>query len=556
MGADDKLYELLAGDREIPWAYAAEEFLNIKVASGGLYPDDAQEVCKIVIAAARISDEQKEKAVQQGLLTGMRGLVSGDVGLVGRGERTRGSRTGKAFGTVGGAGLGLLAARKSTRGGRALAAALGALGGRTVGEAVGTEVDVAKAKSRLSPKSKKAEIVKEAEEKKEITPLKAALLGAPAGALAGLAVGATAPGRHARKLKAHISALKAILKKKGLRGLSDLQKMQVLDSTKRGYTARAFELKHGTPTSHAIGTTAIGTAAGGGGGALLARGVEHLKERKQGIERVKIGPKERAALVAKHGPEVLGDLGLKKHSSAVQRVFGIMAKLAQRPGGDSTITTPTVPLPAESPLTTQQPAELHPAIQAQLDQMQQVNEAEFYRQEAEKAKGEAEAGKQRVEELIQQINMLNQQAQSQMAQDQQIRQVAEQNAQMAQQDSMQARDESMQAQQQNMALRAAVTQFRQALMNLVAQDPTQAMGPPPVQTAPLPAAPGAAPEAGAPAGAPPAAPEGAQPGAAPPPAAPAGPAVPPPPEPAAPPAVEPMAPPPPAGGVAPAPAAG
>lgn len=268
-------------------------------------------------------------------------------------------------------------------------------------------------------------------------------------------------------------------------------------------------------------------------------------------ERVGITPKMGT------GPEAINRVaGLSKTSA--QRVFDILLKMAQRPGGDPTITSPTVPLPAESPLVNPSPAELHPAIQGQLDQLQQQNESEFYRTQAEQAQQEADAGKQRVEELIQQINMLNQQSQMQMQQDQQVRQMAEQNAQAAQQDSMMARNESMASQQQNLALRAAVTQFRQALMNLVAQDPTQAMGPPPVQTGPLPGAPGAE-AAPAPAG-PPAAPPEAAPAAAPGGAAP--PAPPPPPEVAAPamPAPEPMAPPPPppapAGGAAPAPAAG
>lgn len=539
MGADDKLYELLAGDREIPWGYAAGEFLRVKVASGGLYPDDAQEVCKVIVAAAQITEEQKEKAVQQGLLSGMRGLVAGDIGLIGRGERTRGSRLGKSIGTLAGAGAGLLTTRGGTRGGRALGVALGGLGGRTIGEAVGSEIDVAKAKARLhGAKQKKAEIEKQAEEKKMKPALRAALFGAPIGAASGLAVGLVAPKLHARSVLKRI----ARIKKQARKGISELQFAELLAHAGMGkrYANALFRKRFGGKAPLAIGTTGLGAATGAIGGAGAVRIKEYIKDRRAGIEKVRIGPKEREALVAKHGPGVLRDLGIDK-KAAVKRVLDLLTKMAQNPGSDPTITSPTVPLPAESPLVNPTPAELHPAIQGQLDQLQQQNESEFYRMKAEQAQQEADANRQRVEELIQQINMLNQQSQMQMQQDQQVRQMAEQNAQAAQQDSMMARNESMAAQQQNLALREAVTQFRQALMNLVTQDPTQIVGPPPVLTGPLPEAEAAS----APAF--PAAPPG---GAAPQPL----------PEVSAPvvPAPEPMAPPPPSaptGGAAPAPMA-
>ena len=480
---DEKLYELLAGDRDIPWAYAAGEFLRVKVASGGFYPDDAQEICKIIVASSHEEpSEPVKKALEQGTLSGLRSIPAGDISALGRTRRTRASRIGDALGLAGGAGVGLLATRGGSPTTKAVGAVLGALGGKTVGKAVGTEVDAAKIKSRL--RDKKAEIEKKAaeEKRKGWTPAKSAITGAALGAGAGAVKG------HLQHMGARAGAkerMKEILGKGGAHNLNVDEMVFAL----RKPEERAEHILRGHTGFGPRGTKIVGALKGLAAGAAAGVGAHHF------ISRLK----ERSAQKKK-----------EKSASAVLRIQGILEKMAQHPEADPTITSPITPMPSESRLTTPGPkTPLHPEIEAQLQQLQQQNEADFYSEQAAKAKEEAEAGKQRIEELINQINMLNQHSQSQMQQDQQVRMIAEQNAQMSQQDAVMARDESLQAQQQNLALRNAVTQFRQALMNLVAQDPTTLVGPPAVPTGPGPQPPEAAPPAGPEAGAPP--PEGAAP---------------------------------------------
>lgn len=193
-------------------------------------------------------------------------------------------------------------------------------------------------------------------------------------------------------------------------------------------------------------------------------------------------------------------------------------------------------------MTPEQQAELEtaPEIQDFLAAQQQANEAEFFRQRAEAAEAEADQAKQQAEMATAQIQQTQQEAQvkddmaaqQQMASQQQT-EAANQKAEMASQDAVQARDEALMAQNQNLSMRQAITNYRQALMDLIAQDPTQQMPPPPVPQGPPPGMEGGAPppEGMPPEGAPPPEggappPEGAPPeGAAPPPpgAPPAGP---------------------------------
>jgi hypothetical protein len=142
-----------------------------------------------------------------------------------------------------------------------------------------------------------------------------------------------------------------------------------------------------------------------------------------------------------------------------------------------------------------------------LSAQQEANELEFFRQQAEEAQAQAQDATERADMAEQQVQQVDQERQveqqnmaAQQEQSQQQTMMAQQQSQMAQQDAVQARDESLAAQQANIALRQTITAYRQALMNLIAQDPTQQVPPAPVPQGPMPGMQ----EGGAPPGAPPA----------------------------------------------------
>jgi hypothetical protein len=442
----DQLYELLTKEKtaEIPWAKAAEHFVMLKLASGALLPEEVDQI-KI---AAQVEQEQEKTAQREyssrprlapaqidelrrriareklrgevreskkkGILSGLRSSVSQDISHASRVRRKRGENIGKMLGALGGAGAGLLAAKKgkltsgSTVGAAALASALG-LG---TGKVVGSEIDRRRVKARYRPKKKAAEIEK----------------------TSALGAGLVVKERKGKVVDPNISV-----------------------GIPYGVAANVAPAK-----GLRIGSVEIRPSIGVG-----------LSGPMFGIQVKKV------------------EKGKEKTSAMKEKQDGEATAIPVQDGVGST--------PVDEFLSAQQEA----------------NELEFFRQQADEAQQvaadaseRAEMAEQKVQELgqQQQVEQQNQQVQQQAAQQGMV--AAQQQAQIAQQDSVQARDESLSAQQANIALRQTITSYRQALMNLVAQDPTQQVPPAPVPQGPMPGmAPG-----GAPPGAPPGA-EGGPPGA-------------------------------------------
>lgn len=470
-----ELYDMLkeGESREIPWHVAAEHFLKLKIASGGLLPEDIEEAHKIVKSAGVVSEpitrEDIAKAVKRGYLSGVRSSVSGDMGRKNLIRRKRGERVGKTLGSLAGAGAGaLLGGRR-----RAAGAALGAVLGYTGGKAVGEEADYKRISNRLRarPMQKASDFSKEAAKKdKKPSPIPLLATGAGVGGIAA----ATLPVLEHAKAKKMLTD--ALGKNKGL--------LTHMKESLKGKT-----LNRGNVLKAGITGASIGALTGAGAHAVRRK----LMSKKSEIE---------------------------KH--------------AQEP--EAPVTDEAIPV--EAPIVPDlDPAEVAAQEAAQsgkqdpvdllLQAQQAANEAEFFKQIAEEA--EALVGQE-----AERADMAEQQAQDSVMREQdmgQQTQMATEQAQMASQDAMQARNESLAAQQQNIALRQAVTNFRQSLMDLVAQDPTQMLDPPAVPQGPMPMGPEGGPppqEMGPPPGGPPG-PEGPPPmQGPPPPAGPPGPEGPPP----------------------------
>lgn len=147
-------FDDLVPRQEIPWATAASFFQEIrevtKTAASPSYEMDAKERRALAIRNAK----------SQGVLSGIRSSVAGDVAHGSRIHRTRGERVGKGLGTGAGAVLGAIAARKGGAAGKAVGALTGALAGRGLGSIVGKESDLARLKKKFRPKKKTAEMDK------------------------------------------------------------------------------------------------------------------------------------------------------------------------------------------------------------------------------------------------------------------------------------------------------------------------------------------------------------------------------------------------------------
>lgn len=284
-----------------------------------------------------------------------------------------------------------------------------------------------------------------------------------------------------------------------------------------------------SPIPMLVGGAALGALAGGGHKAYRLGRVKQIIAKKLGknvsvmskipdvMKNQKL--KDRVLSSAMTGAAVgtLGGAGTHVVRRKLQNRKNSIEKKAQEDG----IPVTDEAIPVEAPVVPQldpmqeemqasamsgQPNPVDMLLQAQ----QAVNEAEFFRQKSEEASMMAEQEAERAEMAegqAQQTGMMaEQQAQESAAREQQAgqqAQVATQQAQMASQDAVQARNESLAAQQQNIALRQAVTNFRQSLMDLVAQDPTQLLGPPAVPEGPMPGPGGPPGPEGGPGGPPP-----------------------------------------------------
>lgn len=605
-----ELYNLLkeGESREIPWHIAAEHMLKLKIASGGLLPEEidalrTEKVKAAAIASEPITMDDLSKAVKSGYLSGVRNTVSGDMARSSSLRRKKGERVGKTLGSFAGAAGGALLGKKN----RLAGAALGSLLGYTGGKAVGEEVDARKmrTRTRARPNTNVASIEKtsgalDAALFHGVPALAGAGVGAGIGAMSagegnrlrgagkgaiiggGLSLGATGAVHASSLANKPLDRLRAVTDKAfqhaKARGTASaearfrrLEKLEDRLSTRNMLAAGApiaaaipvgsalasqklnkkpdiektsdFDKeaedaveKRRSPTPLVAGGAAGGTLLGGAYkgydlariGRLIDRGKGTLRDQVPDILRRKKGLLLGTALL---GTAIGAGSGAGAHLVREKMRQKKMEKVGQEP----VIPETDEAIPVEAPVVPQLDAEDEAAqeaalngeqdpVDALLQAQQAINEAEFFRQKAEEAEEaaaeEAERAEMAESQLQQASEMAEQQAQESAAREEQAgqqAQMATQQAQMASQDSVQARNESLAAQQQNIALRQAVTNFRQSLMDLVAQDPTQMLAPPAVPQGPMPMGPEGGPPPGPEAGGPPPGPEAGGPPMGPPP---------------------------------------
>ena len=549
-----ELYDMLkvGESREIPWHVAAEHFMKLKIASGAVLPEEidelrkeatkqippgtnkvkwqktpeqkaivAKQITKSLRAAKKkglltregedtlslgykglgddygyapgidtktagvfsepITKEEVSKAVKRGYLSGIRSTVSGDMARRNAISRKRGERVGKTLGSLAGAAGGALMGGKKHR---LAGAALGTVLGYTGGKAIGEETDARRMSGNMRARpAKQAAIEKTSDFGKE------------------------ARDRHRDRVYA--------ISKRAAAGAPK-------DETKK---------KGPSPIPLLVGGAALGALGGAGHKAYRLGKVKQIIAKKLGknvsvmskipdvMRNQKL--KDRVISAGMTGAAVgtVGGAGAHVVRRKLQDRKAKMEKKAQEEGMPVTDEAIPVEAPVVPQLDPMQEEAQAAAMEGQQDPVelllqaqQAVNEAEFFRQKAEESSMMAEQEAERAEMAegqAQQTGMMaEQQAQESAAREQQAgqqAQVATQQAQMASQDAVQARNESLAAQQQNIALRQAVTNFRQSLMDLVAQDPTQLLGPPAVPEGPMPGP-----------GGPPPGPEGMPPGGPPP----------------------------------------
>ena len=143
----------------------------------------------------------------------------------------------------------------------------------------------------------------------------------------------------------------------------------------------------------------------------------------------------------------------------------------------------------------QVPQDLKPSpVDQIMELIQKGNEADFHQSRADEATQALDASEERASMLENQMQQLIQELDAAKSEGMGQAQMSGEQAASSAQEAMMARNESLVAQQQALALRQAITSYRQGLMDMLAQDPTAAVGPPPVPVAPLP---GQDPNAGA-----------------------------------------------------------
>lgn len=509
----EQLYELLSDGDGIPWNKRAEQFIMLKVASGGLPPGELEDYVALCKQAAEVhppaSPDKGElaDAARKGLINAVRSGVASDIAQVRKTERTRGARVGKEVGTAAGALAGILAGKKHGVAGAATGGALGALLGRGAGKVTGEEIDRARIEKSFKKGSmekttgfgdedtpKLAEAKQEKDRKSGKIVGTAAGIGAVAGGVAEPVHAAYSHGKYLKSPKFEADVNKqfsgifdqAWEQSAGRGAPSELK--EAVRSAARSDPGTMNKIRN-VVKAHTRPRYALRTLGGAAGGAVLGTAAGAIVDK---VRRM-----------IKH----------KKEEHA--KTAGIAAP-PTGPGPDEMLAEKL----QQQQMVPDQAAEQQVAGENALGEflnMQQIaNEAEFFRQMAEEAKSQAEMASSENQNLQQQVGMLQQQTQQAQMGAQQESMMAQQTAQQATQDAMMARNESMAAQQAHIALRSAVTNYRQALMDLLAQDPTQAVPPPMAPQGPMAPGPGAAgpPPAGAPAG----------PEAGPPAAGPAGPA--------------------------------
>lgn len=138
MSAEQRLYNTLRDPAVIPPLVAAEYFVNVKLASGGLLATEVDLLAKL--AEGSVSQDDIQDALSKGTLQGIRSSVAHRLQYGEKLRETKGERWGKGLGTAAGAMTGLLAGQ-GTAADRAVRAGVGALAGHALGKATGQAVD-------------------------------------------------------------------------------------------------------------------------------------------------------------------------------------------------------------------------------------------------------------------------------------------------------------------------------------------------------------------------------------------------------------------------------
>lgn len=132
--------------------------------------------------------------------------------------------------------------------------------------------------------------------------------------------------------------------------------------------------------------------------------------------------------------------------------------------------------PAEPVVNPDQDLQPHP-LNELLDLIQRGNESDHFRQRAEAAESEVGSAQEQAQMLQEQLEQMSQQHDMEQQQNMQQMETANMQAQSAQAQMQEAQMQSAQAQQQNTQLIQSMNAFRQALIDLVAQDPVAAATP-------------------------------------------------------------------------------
>lgn len=496
--SEDKLYSILkeGSSTDIPWHEAAEQLIILKMASGGILPEEVEELEDALAGqektASSPEDQQRRlleqirlvrdigEAKRSGLLSGIRSSVAGDISHATRIRRKRGERIGKSVGAGTGTAIGALLGKGK---GRIPAAALGAALGYVGGKGVGEEVDRRRIKAKFR---KKAEMSKQShidilagimsQKTREDLPSKS--FAVPESKAKKIGVGGEIQGEAKGKYPipdlSHAKNALARVSQHGTPAEREAVRSKVY--AKFPGLEEGFEERHGeSPTSK-----------------------ENVKKQEQGnigktaglqqpeLPRARDVIKGRGPEARKKRTELRDKLRSTCPATKVAAQFNLMSALMTEKTAkdEGTAVEPVVPVEAG-------PNPMEEFLQAQ----QEMNELEFFRQKAMEAEEAAAMEAERAEQAEAQLNAQTEQQQMEQ-QDTAMReeastqqqQMAQQQAQMAQQDAVQARDESLQAQQSNIMLRQAITSYRQQLMDLLSQDPTQMVPPPMVPQGPGPEA--------------------------------------------------------------------
>jgi hypothetical protein len=190
---EETLFNALSSGNQIPWDKAAEHFMQMKMASGGLLVDEVDLLKEA--SAGNVAPEDIQRALDQGTISGIRSSVAQDITTHAKHQRSHGERLGKGVGTLAGIGGGLLTSKGKGHsiGEKAFRAAVGMAVGHQTGKVVGQELDAHRLNKRGSMEKEAA-----------LSPLaKKALIGGAIGTAGGAAFGGTlgAPGQPEKKLQ-------------------------------------------------------------------------------------------------------------------------------------------------------------------------------------------------------------------------------------------------------------------------------------------------------------------------------------------------------------------